>query len=86
MLVSFLVVCHVVGSNICALHLTTTCSYFSTLSLCAYVLRHIYWRNAFPLYGRDYGSVLEAIEKMEKNLPGFFYAGKPPVFRSKQLL
>jgi hypothetical protein len=43
------------------------------------LLRHIYWRNAFPLYGRDYSSVLEAIEKMEKNIPvpGFFYAGKP---------
>ncbi|CAL5026731.1 unnamed protein product [Urochloa decumbens] len=38
-------------------------------------VKHIYWRNAFPLYGRDYNSVLEAIEKMEKNLPGFFYAG-----------
>ena len=41
------------------------------------VLRHIYWGNAFPSYGHDYNSVLEAIEKMEKNLPGFFYAGKP---------
>nr|TKW05124.1 hypothetical protein SEVIR_7G155600v2 [Setaria viridis] len=39
-------------------------------------VKHIYWRNAFPLYGRDYGSVLDAIEKMEKNLPGFFYADK----------
>nr|QHA79698.1 mitochondrial protoporphyrinogen IX oxidase [Eleusine indica]QHA79703.1 mitochondrial protoporphyrinogen oxidase 2 [Eleusine indica] len=38
-------------------------------------VKHVYWRNAFPLYGRDYNSVLEAIEKMEKNLPGFFYAG-----------
>ncbi|XP_062184825.1 protoporphyrinogen oxidase, mitochondrial [Phragmites australis] len=38
-------------------------------------VKHIYWRNAFPLYGHDYNSVLEAIEKMEKNLPGFFYAG-----------
>ncbi|KAL6903604.1 hypothetical protein ACP4OV_004417 [Aristida adscensionis] len=38
-------------------------------------VKHIYWRNAFPLYGRDYSSVLESIEKMEKNLPGFFYAG-----------
>ncbi|XP_062224826.1 protoporphyrinogen oxidase, mitochondrial-like isoform X2 [Phragmites australis] len=36
---------------------------------------YIYWRNAFPLYGHDYSSILEAIEKMEKNLPGFFYAG-----------
>jgi oxygen-dependent protoporphyrinogen oxidase len=38
-------------------------------------VKHIYWRNAFPLYDRDYNSVLEAIEKMEHNLPGFFYAG-----------
>lgn len=38
-------------------------------------VKHIYWRNAFPLYGHEYDSVLEAIEKMEKNLPGFFYAG-----------
>ncbi|KAG2567073.1 protoporphyrinogen oxidase 2, chloroplastic/mitochondrial [Panicum virgatum] len=38
-------------------------------------VKHIYWRNAFPLYDCDYNSVLEAIEKMEKNLPGFFYAG-----------
>lgn len=38
-------------------------------------IRHIYWRNAFPLYGHDYNLVLEAIEKMEQNLPGFFYAG-----------
>ncbi|XP_047321658.1 protoporphyrinogen oxidase, mitochondrial [Impatiens glandulifera] len=36
---------------------------------------HRYWREAFPLYGRDYDSVLSAIEKMEKSLPGFFYAG-----------
>lgn len=36
---------------------------------------HFFWSKAFPLYGRDYDSVLEAIEKMEKNLPGFFYAG-----------
>ncbi|KAF2316454.1 hypothetical protein GH714_041795 [Hevea brasiliensis] len=38
-------------------------------------VNHFYWSKAFPLYGRNYGSVLEAIEKMEKNLPGFFYAG-----------
>lgn len=36
---------------------------------------HIYWNKAFPLYGHDYDSVLKAIEKMEKDLPGFFYAG-----------
>lgn len=38
-------------------------------------VKHIYWRNAFPLYGLDYHSILDAIGKMEKNLPGFFYAG-----------
>ncbi|CAL1391490.1 unnamed protein product [Linum trigynum] len=38
-------------------------------------VNHFYWSKAFPLYGRDYQSVLEAIDKMEKNLPGFFYAG-----------
>jgi len=62
-----------VGSKSRAIHLTTTCLCFSVI-IC-YVLRHIYWRNAFPLYDCDYNSVLEAIEKMEKNLPGFFYAG-----------
>lgn len=36
---------------------------------------HYYWSKAFPLYGKNYGLVLEAIERMEKNLPGFFYAG-----------
>ncbi|XVF57840.1 hypothetical protein PTKIN_Ptkin07bG0014900 [Pterospermum kingtungense] len=38
-------------------------------------LNHFYWSKAFPLYGRNYASVLEAIEKMERDLPGFFYAG-----------
>lgn len=38
---------------------------------------HFYWKKAFPLYGRDYDSVVEAIEKMERSLPGFFYAGMP---------
>ncbi|KAK9272025.1 hypothetical protein L1049_002394 [Liquidambar formosana] len=38
-------------------------------------VNHFYWSKAFPLYGHNYDSVLEAIEKMEKNLPGFFYAG-----------
>jgi hypothetical protein len=37
--------------------------------------RHVHWKNAFPLYDKDYNLVLEAIGKMEKNLPGFFYAG-----------
>ncbi|KAM3281598.1 hypothetical protein P3S67_027244 [Capsicum chacoense] len=36
---------------------------------------HVYWSKAFPLYGHNYDSVLEAIDKMEKNLPGLFYAG-----------
>ncbi|KAJ3675434.1 hypothetical protein LUZ60_004476 [Juncus effusus] len=38
-------------------------------------IKHVYWKNAFPLYGRDYNLVLEAIDKMEENLPGFFHAG-----------
>ncbi|XP_017975823.1 PREDICTED: protoporphyrinogen oxidase, chloroplastic/mitochondrial isoform X2 [Theobroma cacao] len=38
-------------------------------------LNHFYWSKAFPLYGRNYASVLKAIEKMETDLPGFFYAG-----------
>ncbi|KAJ4790526.1 Protoporphyrinogen oxidase [Rhynchospora pubera] len=38
-------------------------------------IKHIHWKNAFPLYDKDYNLVLEAIGKMEKSLPGFFYAG-----------
>ncbi|GLT33119.1 hypothetical protein SLA2020_077320 [Shorea laevis] len=38
-------------------------------------VNHFYWSKAFPLYGHNYDLVLEAIDKMEKNLPGFFYAG-----------
>nr|XP_048317812.1 protoporphyrinogen oxidase, mitochondrial-like isoform X4 [Ziziphus jujuba var. spinosa] len=38
-------------------------------------VNHFYWKKAFPLYGYNYDSVITAIEKMEKNLPGFFYAG-----------
>ncbi|XP_073065060.1 protoporphyrinogen oxidase, mitochondrial-like isoform X1 [Primulina eburnea] len=38
-------------------------------------LNHYYWSRGFPLYGHDYNSVTEAIGKMEKDLPGFFYAG-----------
>ncbi|KAK9117506.1 hypothetical protein Sjap_016453 [Stephania japonica] len=34
-----------------------------------------YWSKAFPLYGRNYNSVLEATKEMEGSLPGFFYAG-----------
>ncbi|GMP29608.1 hypothetical protein CsSME_00004631 [Camellia sinensis var. sinensis] len=36
---------------------------------------HFFWSKAFPLYGHNYDEVLQAIEKMEVNLPGFFYAG-----------
>ncbi|XP_078432929.1 flavin containing amine oxidoreductase family [Wolffia australiana] len=38
-------------------------------------IKHVYWSKAFPLYGRDYGLVLEAIDRMEQNFPGFYYAG-----------
>ncbi|KAI5651115.1 hypothetical protein M9H77_37120 [Catharanthus roseus] len=38
-------------------------------------LNHFYWSKAFPLYGLNYQSVTEAINKLEKDLPGFFYAG-----------
>ncbi|KAL0887933.1 hypothetical protein Bca101_011916 [Brassica carinata] len=38
-------------------------------------VNHIYWNKAFPLYDRSYDAVMEAIDKMEKDLPGFFYAG-----------
>ncbi|TQD73770.1 hypothetical protein C1H46_040707 [Malus baccata] len=38
-------------------------------------VNHYHWSKACPLYGHNYDSVIEAIEKMEKNLPGFFYAG-----------
>ncbi|KAI4389697.1 hypothetical protein MLD38_001896 [Melastoma candidum] len=38
-------------------------------------VNHYYWSKAFPLYGRNYDAVLRGIEKMEKDLPGLFYAG-----------
>ncbi|XP_077227144.1 flavin containing amine oxidoreductase family isoform X2 [Tasmannia lanceolata] len=38
-------------------------------------VKHVYWSNAFPLYSHDYGTVIKAIDEMEKGLPGFFYAG-----------
>ncbi|KAJ1427550.1 Protoporphyrinogen oxidase [Sesbania bispinosa] len=38
-------------------------------------VNHFCWSKGFPLYDRNYGSVLEAIDKMEKDLPGFFVAG-----------
>lgn len=37
--------------------------------------RHVLWKEAFPEYGIGYGKVLEAIKKLEKDLPGFYYAG-----------
>ncbi|CAA0820129.1 Protoporphyrinogen oxidase 2-chloroplastic/mitochondrial [Striga hermonthica] len=38
-------------------------------------MNHFYWSKAFPLYGHNYDSVIQAIDKMERGLPGFFYAG-----------
>ncbi|KAM7272426.1 hypothetical protein ACFE04_027089 [Oxalis oulophora] len=38
-------------------------------------VNHFYWSKPFPLYGKSYGSVLEAIETLERSLPGFVYAG-----------
>ncbi|KAG5613738.1 hypothetical protein H5410_013562 [Solanum commersonii] len=38
-------------------------------------VNHVCWSKAFPLYGHNYDSVLDAIDKMEKDLPGLFYAG-----------
>ncbi|VVB14434.1 unnamed protein product [Arabis nemorensis] len=38
-------------------------------------VNHFCWSKAFPLYDSSYDSVMEAIDKMEKDLPGFFYAG-----------
>lgn len=38
-------------------------------------LKHVFWSKAFPLYGRNYDIVLGAVEKIEQDLPGFFYAG-----------
>ncbi|XP_051121045.1 protoporphyrinogen oxidase, mitochondrial isoform X2 [Andrographis paniculata] len=38
-------------------------------------LNHFYWSKAFPLYGHNYDSVINAIDKMETDLPGLFYAG-----------
>ncbi|KAL0450779.1 UNVERIFIED_CONTAM: Protoporphyrinogen oxidase, mitochondrial [Sesamum latifolium] len=47
-------------------------------------LNHFYWSKAFPLYGRNYDSVISAIDKMEKDLPGLFYAARknPSVYGS----
>eukprot|EP00850_Spirogloea_muscicola_P020016 SM000205S06223 [mRNA] locus=s205:86457:91267:+ [translate_table: standard] len=37
--------------------------------------RHVYWKQAFPQYSRDYDKVLTFINKLEDDLPGFHYAG-----------
>ncbi|KAH9303053.1 hypothetical protein KI387_014636, partial [Taxus chinensis] len=37
-------------------------------------VKHVYWSEAFPLYSLDYNLVLDAIDKMEKNLPGLYFA------------
>lgn len=50
--------------------------YNQTFFLCLSNCRHVYWANAFPLYARDYDSVLEAIGTLEQELPGFYYAGE----------
>ncbi|GAB2257842.1 hypothetical protein Droror1_Dr00014002 [Drosera rotundifolia] len=39
------------------------------------MVSHFFWSKAFPLFGHDYDTVVKAIEKMEHDLPGFFYAG-----------
>lgn len=38
-------------------------------------VKHIYWNEAFPLYSLDYNSVVAAIDKMGKSLPGLYFAG-----------
>ncbi|GBG64397.1 hypothetical protein CBR_g44281 [Chara braunii] len=37
--------------------------------------RHICWPQAFPVYGKGYGAVLKAMETMERDLPGVYFAG-----------
>ena len=37
--------------------------------------RNVCWQKAFPEYGASYGFVLKAIEKVERDLPGLYYAG-----------
>lgn len=50
--------------------------YNQAFFLCSSNCRHVYWANAFPLYNREYDSVLEAIDTLEQELPGFYYAGE----------
>ncbi len=38
-------------------------------------IKHVYLRHSLPQYNVGYGRVLECIERMEANLPGFFMAG-----------
>ncbi|KAI5063012.1 hypothetical protein GOP47_0021559 [Adiantum capillus-veneris] len=37
--------------------------------------RHVFWSRAFPQYGPGYDGVFDALQKLEEDLPGFFYAG-----------
>lgn len=37
--------------------------------------KHIFWSRAFPQYGPGYDGVLNALQKLEGDLPGFYYAG-----------
>lgn len=37
--------------------------------------RHVFWSRAFPQYGPGYDGVLNALKKLEDDLPGFYYAG-----------
>lgn len=37
--------------------------------------RHVFWSRAFPQYGPGYDGVLNALQKLEEDLPGFYYAG-----------
>eukprot|EP00249_Psilotum_nudum_P010281 c22447_g1_i1 orf=364-1857(-) len=38
-------------------------------------VKHTFWAEAFPQYSLDYAAVVAALEKLENDLPGFFYAG-----------
>eukprot|EP00897_Mesotaenium_endlicherianum_P005463 jgi/Mesen1/4945/ME000247S04227 len=37
--------------------------------------KQVSWKQAFPEYGKGYGKVLDAIERLERDLPGLYYAG-----------
>lgn len=51
--------------------------------VCVSCGRYVCWQKAFPEYGVSYGSVLKAIEKVERDLPGLYYAGGAHVVASK---